>query len=270
MTITVLDQVVAGGAALVAGAVNAIAGGGTLVSFPALVAIGVPSLSANVTNTVALCPGYLSGTLAQRADLRPQWARVRRLAVFAVVGALAGSALLEVTPEKDFRVAVPYLILASCALLLIQDRVRGWVAARATAVASPARPAADDRPAEPAEVAPPGWVLCAAVLLASVYGGFFGAGLGIMLLAVLGVLCADSLVRLNAVKQALSLLINVVAAVFFAASGHVRWELVPTMAVASLIGGSAGGRLVQVIKPIILRRAIVVFGVAVAVSFFVT
>ncbi|MGH9061425.1 MAG: TSUP family transporter, partial [Acidimicrobiales bacterium] len=120
-------------------------------------------------------------------------------------------------------------------------------------------------------VAPPAsWTLCIAVLLGAVYGGFFGAGLGIMLLAVLGVLCADSLVRLNAVKQAMSLLINVVAAVFFAVSGHVRWELVPTMAVASLIGGTVGGRLVRVINPVLLRRAIVVFGVAVAVSFFVS
>ncbi len=270
MTVSALDQLLAGGAGLIAGAVNAIAGGGTLVSFPALVAIGVPSLSANVTNTVALCPGYLSGTIAQRADLRFQRRRLRRLGAFAVIGALAGSLLLEVTPEKDFRAAVPFLILASCGLLLAQDRVRAWVAARSPAAADRTLPDGSRLDVADAEASPPSWVLCVTVMLGAVYGGFFGAGLGIMLLAVLGVLCADSLVRLNALKQAMALVTNVVAATFFAASGHVRWELVPIMAVASLIGGAVGGRLVRIINPTVLRRAIVVFGVAVAISFFVT
>jgi uncharacterized membrane protein YfcA len=258
-----VDYVVAGGAALVAGAINGVAGGGTLVSFPALIAIGVPALPANVTNTVALSPGYLSGSLAARGDLRPQRARLRRLAPFAIVGGLAGALLLEVTPESTFRAAVPWLVLIACALLLAQDRVRGWVQGRS---AVPAGAGGDGATAT--TTASP--ALCVAVFAASVYGGFFGAGLGIMLLALLGIFCSDSLVRLNAVKQAISFLINVVAAISFAVTGHVRWELVPVMAVAALIGGAGGSRLAQRVDPTLLRRVVVLFGVAVAINFFLS
>jgi uncharacterized membrane protein YfcA len=255
----VLDYLAAGGAALVAGVVNGVGGGGTLVSFPTLIAIGVPALPATVTNTVALSPGYLSGSIAARDDLRPQVHRVRRLAPFAIVGGLAGSLLLEVTPEKAFRAAVPWLVLAACALLLSQDRVRRWVAARS--------PGGESDP-DAAPTASP--VLCGATFVASVYGGFFGAGLGIVLLAVLGVLCADSLVRLNAVKQVVSFLVNIVAAACFALTGYVRWELVPVMAVAALVGGAAGSRLARRVDPTLLRRVVAVFGVAVAINFFVS
>ncbi|MCU4187327.1 sulfite exporter TauE/SafE family protein [Acidiferrimicrobium sp. IK] len=273
---SVLDYIGAGGAAVVAGAINGIAGGGTLVSFPALIAIGVPALPANVTNTVALSPGYLSGSLAARVDLRTQRARIRRLAPFSVIGGLAGALLLEVTPESTFRAAVPWLVLAACALLLAQDRVRGWVLARSmSAIDSGDDAAAGDPPgptgnAVDTETATASPALCAAVLVASVYGGFFGAGLGIMLLAVLGVFCGDSLVRLNAVKQVVSFLINIVAAVCFAITGHVRWQLVPIMAVAALLGGVVGSRLAQRVNPTLLRRVVVVFGVAVAINFFVS
>ena len=263
---TPFDYAVAGVASLAAGAINGIAGGGTLVSFPALLAIGVPALSSNVTNTVALCPGYLSGTWAARDDLAPQRARARRVAPFAVVGGLLGALLLQVTPEKTFRAAVPWLVLAACGLLLAQNRVRDWVAARQAARVGPA--AAGVPAADPAPGASP--ALCAAVLLGAVYGGFFGAGLGIMLLAVLGVLCADSLVRLNAVKQLISFLVNIVAAAFFAATGHVRWPLVPVMAVAALVGGAIGSRSAQRVDPTWLRRVVVVFGLAVAIELFVT
>jgi uncharacterized membrane protein YfcA len=266
VSLTALDQLFAGGAALLAGAINGIAGGGTLVSFPALIAIGVPSLAANVTNTVALSPGYLSGSIAAREHLATQKSRVRRLAPFALIGGLAGSLLLEVTPEKDFRTAVPWLVLLASVLLLAQERVRAWLEGR--------RPPQGPPPAgggatTVAPVVPVSPGLCAAVLVAAVYGGFFGAGLGIMLLAVLGVCCGDSLVRLNAVKQVLSFLINVVAAACFAITGHVRWELVPVMAVAALVGGNVGSRLAQRVNPTVLRRVVVLFGVAVAIDFFV-
>ncbi len=291
MSLDAIDFALAGGATLVAGAVNALAGGGTLVSFPTLVAIGVPALSANVTNTVALCPGYLSGTVAQREDLQGQRRRVRALGVAAAIGGLTGSVLLEITPESAFRSVVPWLLVLSCVLLAGQDRTRAWVKARsatgdttgaprgATTVdgwATPARrePAgAAGAPGDRAavvDVGRPSWILLGTIFLGAVYGGFFGAGLGIMMLALLGLFLDDSLIRINAVKQALQLIINVVAAAFFAISGHVRWELVPVMAVAALVGGTVGGRLSRVVNPTWLRRAVVVFGLAVAVDFWVT
>lgn len=252
MAITPLDQVAAGAAALAAGAVNAVAGGGTLISFPALIGLGVPAVPANVTNTVSLIPGYLSGAWTQRADLEPQLGRARLLCGVAAAGGLGGSILLLVIPAHAFRVSVPYLILLACALLLFQDRLRRRIT----------RGAGSPRRHET--------TLLLATLAAAVYGGFFGAGLGIMVLAVLGLFRPEPLTQLNALKQALSFVINVVAAVFFLFSGRVFWSLVPVMAVASVIGGVAGARLVTVIDPDLLRRAVVLAGVAVAIALFLT
>jgi len=251
-----VDLVVAGGASLLAGVVNALAGGGTLISFPTLVGLGVPAVSSNVTNTVSLVPGYLAGSWAQRADLGSQLSSSRRLVAAALVGGLGGSILLLAIPAGAFRAAVPYLILMSCALLLAQDHLRRLIAARTET------PGSERKAAK-------GWLVSSAVLAAAVYGGFFGAGLGIMLLAVLGLFSSENLVKVNAVKQVLSFVINLVAAAFFAFSNQVSWELVPIMAVGSLIGGAGGGRLVRLVNPSVLRRVVVVAGVAVAVSFWV-
>ena len=254
-----LDYLAVAGASLAAGMVNALAGGGTLISFPTLVGLGVPALSANVTNTVALVPGYLSGTYAQRDDLRPQVGRAKKMAVLAAVGGLGGSVLLVVTPGSAFRVAVPYLILLASALLLTQDHLRRLV---------------DRRAERRVEAGPPGttarrpWAIAITVCAAGVYGGYFGAGMGIMLLAVLGLFSDDSLVQVNAVKQLLQFSVNVVAAVFFCFSGHVRWELVPVMAVGSLAGGTLGGRLTRRVNVALLRWVVVVTGVAVAIAFW--
>jgi uncharacterized membrane protein YfcA len=269
VSLTVLDLAAAGGATLIAGAINAMAGGGTLVSFPTLVAIGVPALPANVTNTVALCPGYLSGTWAQREDLRSQRGRLRVLGAAGALGGLAGSALLEVTPESAFRAAVPWLLVASCLLLLAQDRVRAFVVSKVT---PGAREADAPEAAIDGDVAAPrpSLALTVTVFAGAVYGGFFGAGMGIMLLALLGVFLDETMVRINAVKQALQFLVNISAAAFFAVSGHVRWELVPVMAVAGVIGGTLGGRLSRVVNPTWLRRLVVVFGLAVAIDFWLT
>jgi uncharacterized membrane protein YfcA len=289
MALTGLDYLAAAGAAGAAGLINAVAGGGTLVSFPTLVAIGVPAVSANVTNTVSLLPGYLSGTWAQRDDVRPQMGRARPLMAAAIAGGLGGSVLLVTIPSQAFRVAVPYLILASCLLLLVQDRLRDLVMSgsrRTTPPSTANPPEIPGRPAAPASTAPATdtstpastapatdtarWrpVAVIAVFVAAIYGGFFGAGLGIMLLAVLGLFSVQSLVHINALKQLLSFLINCVAAVFFAFSGHVHWGLVPVMAAASIIGGIAGGHWVKAIDVILLRRVVVVVGVSVAVAFW--
>ena len=272
MPLDPLDQLAAGGAALVAGAVNAVAGGGTLISFPALVAIGVPAVPANVTNTVSLLPGYLAGAWAQRDDLRPQLAHARVLTAVSAAGGLAGSVILVLLPSSAFRVVVPYLILLACGLLAFGDRLRP----RAVAAAGPdaAGPAgtgeASERPG-PDRARPDRHPLAftASIFLGAAYGGFFGAGLGIMLLALLGIFRTEPLRQLNALKQALSFVINLVAALFFLFSGKVVWALVPIMAVGSLLGGYLGGRLARVIDSHFLRRLVVVAGVAVAISFWV-
>lgn len=243
------DALGAGGAGLAAGLINAVAGGGTLVSFPVLVALGVPSVSANITNTVALCPGYLGGAAAQRHDLAANRDRLRSLLPAAAAGGLTGSVLLVVSPERLFRNLVPYLILVACILLASQPLVKKWLGAEAEARQGSR------------------WLL-AAVFLCSVYGGYFGAGLGIMLLAVLGLALHDRLVRINALKQVLSFVINVLAAVFFLFSGKVFWAYASVMAVTSLIGGQLGGRLVGRLNPAVLRAVVVAFGIAVAVRFF--
>ena len=247
---TVGQELGAGAAGLAAGLINAVAGGGTLVSFPVLVALGVPAVRANVTNTVSLCPGYLGGAYAQRADLAENAQRLKSLLLVAASGGLTGSILLVLSPEKLFRSLVPYLILGACALFAAQPRLKTL------------RHRAED--------APPNKVLLSlSVFVCALYGGYFGAGLGIMLLAVLGLALSDPLPRLNALKQALSLVINVLAALFFAFSGKVEWQFVAAMAVGSLIGGNLGGRLVGRLKPIVLRYLVIAFGIAAAVKFFV-
>lgn len=247
----VLPYLAAAAAAFAAGLVNAVAGGGTLISFPTLVALGLPTVSANITNTVALCPGYVGGTFAQRRELREHGRKLPSLFASAAAGGLAGGLLLVLTSEALFRGLVPFLILAACALLALQEPLRRRLATAA---------AADEVRSSPS--------LLAAVFLASIYGGYFGAGLGIMLLAVLGIAMSDSLNRLNAIKQALSAVINILAALFFLFSRQVVWGMAAVMAVASLLGGSLGGRIASRLDPRWLRAIVLLLGVVVAVKFW--
>ena len=188
-------------AAFAAGAVNAVAGGGSLISFPALVAAGYPSKAANVTNTVALWPGYLGGSLGYRRELETQRRRVALLAVPSVVGAIAGSAVLLSTPEDAFEAIVPFLIMFAVVLMLFQDRLSAFAQ----------RHRLD---AQHEEHVP--WTLHGAMLLLAAYGAYFGAGLGILTLAALSILLPDDLQRSNALKGMTSLLINAAAVVYFA------------------------------------------------------
>ncbi len=249
-----LEYLLVGVAAVAAGAVNALAGGGTLITFPMLTAVGVPAVAANVTNTVALCPGYLGATLAQMKDLRDQKRRLLLLLPASIIGGLAGGVLLLNTGEKLFRDLVPFLILLASALLAVQDPVRAWLLRRAEK-----RGAA--MPSEKWAALPAG--------LAAVYGGYFGAGLSVIVLAVLGLTLDDSLTRLNALKQAISFSVNVAAAVFFLFSGKVVWTAVLVMAVGALVGGALGGRLAGRIQATTLRRIVVLIGVTVAVIYLV-
>lgn len=232
------------GAALAAGAVNAIAGGGSLLTFPALVAAGLPAVTASVTNTVALCPGYLGATWAQRRQLDNQGKRLGELLPAGAIGGLAGALLLLHTGEAVFRIVVPFLILFAAVLLAAQDKLRAFLLARSRGHS-------------------PAWAIVP-VALASVYGGYFGAGLGVIILAALAVVIDDSLTRINALKQAISLACNVTAAVWFLFSGRIDWTITAIMAGASLAGGIVGGALASRIPARVLKWTVIVFAVAIA------
>lgn len=250
-------------AGFAAGAVNALAGGGTLLTFPALVAAGLPAIAANVTSTIALCPGYLGATLAQRADLRAQRSRTLRLLPVAAAGGLLGAVLLLHTSEQRFEAVVPWLLLTACALLGWQERLRAALALRmARDAAGGALPGT-----EPIGVrAVPPWLL-PLVGLGAMYGGYFGAGMSVVLLAVLGLALTDTLPRLNALKQLLALAANFAAALWLAASAPVDWSLVALLGLSALLGGAWGGRLARRLSPQWLRRVVVSLGLAVAVFY---
>lgn len=237
-------------AAVAGGAVNALAGGGTLITFPALLAIGVPAVAASVTNTVALCPGYFGATLAQAGDLRPQTRRLRWFAPAGALGGIIGGVLLLITGERVFSAIVPFLILLASGLLAWQDPLRAWLTKRTGHGETDVR-----------------WSALP-VGVAAVYGGYFGAGLSVIVLAVLGLVLNDSLTRLNALKQAIALSVNVAAAIFFLFSGQVVWSAAGVMAVGALLGGVLGGKLAGRVQPQHLRRIVVVIGVIVAVIYW--
>jgi len=247
------DFLLIGLAALAAGAVNALAGGGTLITFPMLTAVGIPAVAANITNTVALCPGYFGGTLAQWNDLRGQEKRLWLIVPASIIGGVLGGFLLLQTGEKLFKDLVPYLILLASGLLAIQDPVRAWLMRRMGE-------------GHGAKLEKLTWL---PVGLASIYGGYFGAGLSVIVLSALGLTLEDSLTRLNALKQAVAFSVNVAAAIFFIFSGQVIWSAALVMAVGALIGGTLGGKLAGRIKPSTLRWTVVTIGVIVSIIYFV-
>ncbi|MBE3066936.1 MAG: sulfite exporter TauE/SafE family protein [Chloroflexi bacterium] len=244
----------AGLAAVAAGMINALAGGGTLITFPVLMAIGLPAVSANVTNTVALCPGYLGGTLAQLKDLKDQKKRLWMLIPAGAFGGLIGGILLLNTGEKLFTQLVPFLILLASTLLAAQNPVRAWLTRRQE----------HSNTTAPSEV----WAFVP-VFLAAIYGGYFGAGLSVIVLAVLGLVLNDSLTRLNALKQGIAFATNVAAALFFVFSGKVVWSVALIMAVGALLGGVLGGKLASKIKPAALRWIVVTIGFVVGIIYLV-
>ena len=247
-----LDFLFIGLAALAAGAINALAGGGTLITFPVLIAVGVPAVASNVTNTVALLPGYLGGTLAQWKDLREQSRRLWYILPASVFGGLLGGILLLHTGEKVFRQIVPYLILLASLLLAVQDPVRKWLVRRA-------EQRSGGKVSDLWSTLPIG--------LAAIYGGYFGAGLSVIVLAALGLTMDESLTKLNALKQGVAFSVNVAAAVFFVFSGLVVWQVVLVMAVCALLGGWLGGKLAGAVKPATLRWLVVSIGVVVAMIY---
>lgn len=252
------ELVVVALAGLVAGMVNAMAGGGTLVSFPVLLGLGLPPVVANVTSAVGLSSGYLGAAIGYRRELVGQRSRILALGPFALVGGAAGAAILLVAPAAVFHLSAPYLVLLACGLMIAQPYLASRVRARSAARAS----AGSERKHRAVEAK-------IGVFLAGAYGAYFGAGLGVLLLAVLGILIEDSLQRLNALKAALSLVINVVGVGLFAFSGHVSWLAAGIVFVAASFGGVFGARVARVLPPAVLRWAVVVLGVVVAVVLLV-
>lgn len=239
-------------AAVAAGLVNALAGGGTLISFPVLTAVGVPAVAANVTNTVALCPGFLGGTLAQAGDLRGQRRRLWFALPAGAIGGVAGGLLLLTTGEQTFRALVPYLILLACGLLVAQGPIRRWLLRHPDG-------SGGRRDHE--------WRAALIIGAGAVYGGYFGAGLGVILLATVGLVLDDTLTRLNALKLSIALSTNVSAAIYFALSGPVVWPVAVVMAIGALVGGAIGGRIAGRVRPTTLRNMVVGIGI-VAAAFY--
>lgn len=254
VTLNIWQYLLIGVGAFLAGGVNALAGGGTLITFPLLTAVGIPAVAASITNTVALCPGYFGATLAQRADILEQKKRLWALVPAAVLGGIVGGLLLLRSGEKLFSGLVPWLILLAAVLLALGDPLRNWLKRHS------------DKKGKDISY---DWIAIPAVALAAVYGGYFGAGLSVIILAVLGIAITESLTKLNALKQALALATNVSAAVYFLFSGQVQWLAALVMAICALGGGAAGGKLAGKINPSALRWMVVGIGVVVAVIYFV-
>ncbi|MFH1524401.1 MAG: sulfite exporter TauE/SafE family protein [Chloroflexota bacterium] len=240
--------------AVAAGLVNALAGGGTLLTFPTLLAIGLPAVSANVTNTIALCPGFLGGILGQAKDLKGQKRRIWIVVPAGMLGGLTGGLLLLHTSEKLFSNLVPFLILAASILLAIQNPARAWLARRLENGKT--------------TTIPEGWTFLP-VSIGAIYGGYFGAGLSVILLSVLGLIVNDNLTRLNALKQVIAFSANVAAAILFIFSGKVHWTIALVMAAGALLGGSLGGRLASKVKPATLRWIVVAIGFTVGTIYLV-
>jgi uncharacterized membrane protein YfcA len=241
-------------AAFVAGVINSIAGGGTLLSFPALVWIGVPSVIANATNTVALWPGSFAGVVGFRRDLAavPRWMLL--LTIPSLAGGAAGAVILLHTSSRTFSSLVPFLILGATLLLasqeLITSRLRRFFAAR------------DD--------AGPGWIAFAVAFqfAVGVYGGYFGAGIGILMLAALGLLGMRDLHQMNGLKNLLAICINGIAAIYFIASKAVVWHDALWMAAASIAGGFVGARLAHRLGRRFVRGAVVAIGIVMTIALF--
>jgi uncharacterized membrane protein YfcA len=246
----------------VGSAANAVAGGGTLLTFPALVALGVPPVSANATSTVALWPGSLSSMLGYRRELRGARAWAVRFAMPSIAGGVVGAALLMSTSEKRFAAIVPWLVLGATGLFAAQKPVMRWLARRAT---GPARVAAD----ADGRLLPPTLGLIAAQFLVAVYGGYFGAGAGIVMLAALGFMGLTNIHQMNGLKNWGGVCFNGVAALLFVFSGLVNWPIALAMAAGSTAGGYATAGIARRAPQAVIRGIVTAIGVGASGWLFV-
>jgi hypothetical protein len=267
-------------AGLAAGTINTVVGSGTLITFPVLLAFGYPPVLANVSNNVGLVPGAASGALGYRAELAGQRRRVLRLGSASLCGGLTGAILLLVLPAGAFKEIVPALIGIALVMVVFQPRLAAWVAARqrgraavrdgdaggadgpggssAVSVISPVR--------QEAALQVGGPVLLVLVFLSGVYGGYFGAAQGVLLLGLMGVAFTDSMQRINAVKNVLAGLVNGVAAVVFVIATHIDWGAAGLIAAGAILGGQLGARVGRKLPPWGLRVLIICVGIAALVK----
>jgi uncharacterized membrane protein YfcA len=241
-------------AAMAAGAINSVAGGGTLISFPSLVAFGQPEILSNATNTAALWPGSVSGALGYRKDTRIQRGLFITLAIPSLAGGLLGAAILVFTSPELFRHVIPFLILFATLMLASQEIIARRLK----------RGSGNE---EDVSIAGRVWGVVFQLFVAT-YGGYFGAGIGILMLGSLSVMGLRDINKMNAIKTPLAAIINVTAFVFFAFRGLVVWYLAGLMMVGAIIGGYAGARLAKHVNPRLLHYGIVIVGLIVSGWFF--
>jgi hypothetical protein len=249
--VTFLQMVAVLLAGMAAGTINVVVGSGTLMTFPTLLAFGVPPVTANVSNTIGLVPGVASGVVGYRRELRGQRARSIRLGSASIAGGIVGALLLLSLPDDAFSAIVPALILLGLLLVVLQPRISAWV----------------DRRHEGARGEFGPWWVWPAVFGTGVYGGYFGAAQGVILMGVLGIGIADTLQRLNGLKNVLAGLVNGVAGLIFVVVADVDWTVVALIAAGSIVGGQLGATLGRRLSPLVLRIVIVVVGLVALVSF---
>ena len=255
------------GAAAIAGAINSVAGGGTLLTFPALTAAGQASTVANATSTVALWPGQLSSLWGYRREIGQNARAFVPLTVIGLLGGVAGAFLLVATPVKVFDRVVPFLILAATVIFMAQEPLSRWQKRRIEAMngGAPPTPDATSAPPDTLRVTPP---VALFLLAISVYGGYFGAGIGILTLAALGFLGLRDIHQMNGIKAVFTLGINGIAAGVFVAKGLVDWRIAGLMAVGSLLGGYFGAGVARRIGQKNVRRVVIGIGLVLAISRF--
>lgn len=246
-------------AAFLAGIVNAIAGGGTLITFPALIWLGLDPIIANVTSTVGIVPGTVGGVFGFRREMSDIRRWLKLFFVPSLVGGLIGACLLLLTPAKFFAAIVPFLILFATLLFSLQEPINRRLRRSADALSGK----------NIHEVSTP-WLISAVMLqfLVAVYGGYFGAGIGILMLAVLGLIGLSDIHQMNGLKNTLAFSINGIAAISFMISGNVQWAIAAIMAVASLLGGYAGAKMARLFGRTFVRRFVILTGLIMAISLF--
>lgn len=237
-----------------AGAINAAVGSGTLVTFPVLVALGYSPITATTSNAIGLAPGTISGAIGYRRELIGYWPKVIRCAVASFFGAICGTILLLSLPKGAFETIVPALVGLAVVLVIVQPRLSRWIAARREKNGTEHQG---------------GSLLIFFVFLIGVYGGYFTAAQGVMLIAVMGIMLSEPLQRLTGVKNVLTAVVNVVAGVIYAFTAPVSWPVVALLAVGSTLGGQLGATIGRRLSPTVLRGVIVVVGIAAMVQLIV-
>jgi uncharacterized membrane protein YfcA len=247
------------GAGILAGIINVVAGAGTLITFPVLLALGVPPVTANVSNTVGLVPASVTGAIGYRRELAGQWRSVALMGAFSAVGGIIGGALVLVLPAAAFSAVVPFLLLIAAVLAAVQPRVARYV-----------RRNASEQELADGNTRPVALGLILGVLATGVYGGYFGAAQGVVLLALLGILWSTDMNRANGAKNVLAGIANIVSAVIFISSGSVDWRIALLVGVGSALGGWLGARIGRRLPAPVLRGILVVVALTAAIVLLVT